>query len=504
MMKQSFAALAILGLSLSLHAEGSMDQANSGTYLKPPAAPQYETCGYTTVENGHGGTYQVQDQACQNRNAEKQRNYSAALEVYNRSSRMLSADASKSSKPATPVYEDCKTTETGSGGYYMDYACQQRNQAKQNDYNIQMSGWNKMQEEESKTNQAAQSEEQRRALAEAQSASATEALRKAQEQNQKSASSSNKAATITQALSIASGVAFAVSCAGAGATCNYAFLAASIGFGMMSSKNSRQASQNVASAASACATQAQLNASSNTDCNAVANTQTGATPLVPGVFNTNGECVASDKSICDKIIADLPAGTNIKDVVKGASTFAMTPPYKTNPDGSVTTKDGKTFKASDFNNKEALMAAGLSEEQAAAAMSSMGKAGLGSPSSGVEQAKADLKDAHGKKIDFGGGSISGSSSEGSGAAGAGMEASGALSSKSIGGSASGAGNGHNGLGKRNPAGEGLTRDFNGESIGAAGDDIFSMMNRRYKMKTAQDTFISNQSLKIHGQRRHCL
>lgn len=481
-MKQSFGALATFLFSFSLYAQSSMDQANSATYLKPPPAPQYETCGYIAVEARGGGTYQVQDQACQNRNAEKQRNYSAALEVYNRSTRMMSADASKSVKPVEPTYEDCKTTETGAGGYYMDYACQRRNQEKQRDYNIQMSGWNKMQEEESKNSQAAQSEEQRRALAEAQAASATEALRKAQEQNQKSANSSNKAATITQGLSIAAGVAFAVSCSGAGATCQYGFLAASIGFGMMSSKSSRQASQNMASAASACTTQAQLNAASSADCSAVANTPTGATPLVPNVFDKDGNCVASDKSICDQIIAGLPAGTNIKDVVKGASTFASTPPYKTNPDGSVTTKDGKTFKPSDFSSKEALMAAGLSADQASAAMASMGKAGLGSLSSGVEKAKADLN-SHAKKIDFGGGAIAGSSSEG---AAAGMEASGALSSKSIGGSGS-----RDGLGKRTPAGEGLTRDFNGESIGAAGDDIFSMMNRRYKMKTAQDTFISN-------------
>ena len=57
---------------------------------------------------------------------------------------------------------------------------------------------------------------------------------------------------------------------------------------------------------------------------------------------------------------------------------------------------------------------------------------------------------------------------------------------------SGSGGGHSGSNDgRNPAGEGLTRDFNGEAIGSAGDDIFSMMNRRYKMKTAQDSFISN-------------
>ena len=43
---------------------------------------------------------------------------------------------------------------------------------------------------------------------------------------------------------------------------------------------------------------------------------------------------------------------------------------------------------------------------------------------------------------------------------------------------------------RRPTSEGLTRDFNGELIGAAGDDIFTMMNRRYKLKNEQDSFIA--------------
>lgn len=475
-MKQSLGTLVVFGLSLSLHAQTSMDQANSGTYLKAPPAPQYETCGYVTVDNGFGGTYQTQDQACQNRNAEKQRNYNAALEVYNRSTRIMSADASTLTKPAEPVYKNCQVNEVG-GGYQMDYACQTENQAKQRDYNIQISAWNRMQEEQAQQNQAQQSEEQRRALAEAQAQSATEALRKAQEQNQKSADKSNKAATITQGISVAFGVAFAGTCAMAGG-CVEPLLAASMAFGLMSSQNSRQSGQNKASAVSACQTQAQLNSQSSADCNAVAAMPSGPQPLVPNVFNTNGDCVSADKSICDQIIAGLPTGTNIKDTIKGLNQFATAPPFKVNTDGTATSKNGKTYKPSDFSSKEAMMAAGFSEDQAKAAMAAMAKSGLGK--NALDKAKSDLLDGgKDKKTNFGGGAIAGGLDETGPASGL---SSGALGSKSIDGSD---------LGKRNPAGAGLTRDFNGETIGAAGDDIFVMMNRRYKTKTAQDSFISN-------------
>lgn len=476
MMKQSLGTLVLLGLSLSLQAQTSMDQANSGTYLKPPAAPQYETCGYITVDNGFGGAYQMADKECQARNAEKQRNYNAALEVYNRSTRIMSADASTTTKPAEPTYENCQTTDNGVGGYNYDYGCQQRNQQKQRDYNIQISAWNRMQQEEAQQNQAAQSEEQRRALAESQAQSTADALRKAQEQNQKAAKKSQQAASITQGISIAFGVSYAATCAAFGG-CQTPLLVASMAFGLMSSKSSRQASQNVASGVSACQTQAQISATNSSDCSAMSNLPTTPTPLT-SIFDANGNCIATDKSVCEQVTAGLPPGTNIKDVMKGASQFASTPPYKTNPDGSVTTKDGKTYKPSDFSSKEALMAAGLNAADASSVMAALGKSGL----KGIlDKAKEDLKNAsNGKSTNFGGDTIGSGAEISSASAG---NASGALGSKAIGDGL--------GDGKRNPAGAGLTRDFNGETIGAAGDDIFSMMNRRYKMKTAQDSFISN-------------
>ena len=44
--------------------------------------------------------------------------------------------------------------------------------------------------------------------------------------------------------------------------------------------------------------------------------------------------------------------------------------------------------------------------------------------------------------------------------------------------------------KRKPSSAGMAKDFHGDLIGASGDDIFTMMNRRYQLKNEQDTFFT--------------
>lgn len=491
-MKQSCGSFLIVYLGLQ-----SFTFAGDQAYIPAPAVPDYETCSLITVDNGLGGTYQKQDSACMSRNAEKQRNYQAAVEAYNRSLRMVqdggsSASSSTSNqmtlqKPVEPQYEDCKSVETNLGNYSYDYACMSRNQAKKRDYDIQMMGWNKYQQEQAQANQADMSEQQRLAAERMKAESASEALRKAQEENARSAANSKKGAGQAMGVSVAFAAAFAASCAGV-ATCNYGFLASSIAFGLMSGQSSKQAGQNTQSQMAACKAQAQLS-SSGVDCSGISTGSTTPTlsssALVPNTFDSNGKCV-TDKATCDKITSNLPAGMNIKDVIDKSNSFATNPPYTINPDGTVTTKNGKTFKAGDFKDRQSLMAAGLTAEQADATLAAINKSGL-KPSGQFDNVAADLKgkDAKGlSKTNFGGVAISGSGgSDSSAAAGLVESAGGALGSKAIGGSGKD--------GKRNPAAAGLTRDFNGESIGAAGDDIFTMMNRRYKVKTAQDAFISN-------------
>lgn len=487
-MKQSLNVFIALAFAAStLHAE---------TFLKPPDPPVYETCGNITVA-GENGSYQVRDTACLSRNSEKQRNYNAMVEAYNRSRAMISDDASKTVKPVEPTYEKCDVNASSNGQYYNDYACLSRNQKLKHDYDIQIDAWNRMQSMQALQDQKALSDQQKAAVAEVQAGSAAESLAKAAAQNAKSSKQSNTAAIVTGALSVAAGVKFAFTCATL-AGCQPGYLAASIAFGMMSAQSSKQAHENDMSAFAACTAQSQISTTSSQTCvNPVSydpvkyDPVTGlpiTTPgdqiskLVPETFDQNGNCVATDKNICSQIIAGLPPGQNIQDTLKGMNAFAGAPPYKFNPDGSATTKDGKIYKPEDLKNLEAMKAAGLTDAQAQLALAAMSKASGVAPTSALETAAADLKNAENKATDFGGFAISGSGAADQ--AKSNDDKSGDVSTSGIGGSGKGKGL------KRNPAGEGLTRDFNGDTIGAAGDDIFSMMNRRYKMKTAQDSFMS--------------
>jgi hypothetical protein len=472
-MNNAFSFFLALGFS-------SVAFSQSQTFLKAPEAPVYETCA--KIEQFTGGrddqsSYKIDDPACTQRNAIKQRDYSGAVTAYQRAQRMLSGDASASTEPKL-VLEECGTDVTTG---QQDYSCQIRNQQNQHDYSIQKSAWDQMKNDEALAAQQATASEEQRLLAEMKAKSATEALQLAAQKNQAAADKSGSAAGITAGISAGLSAQFAATCATV-AGCQYGYLAASIAFQMMSAKNSKQAAENAYSGYNACLMNAQLS-SSTSSCGvapvAFDPTKPNAASLSK-IFDSNGNCISAKPEECTAIKNALPAGLNIKDVLSKSSSFATDPLFKTNKDGTVTTKDGKTYKPSDFESVESLKAAGLSEAQAQAALSSINKATA--PGSGLDNLKNDLKSKTADKpTDFGGFAISGSGTEtirsNDGKNGAG----GTLGSRSIGGSENA---------QRTPAGEGLVRDFNGETIGVAGDDIFSMMNRRYKTKTVQGSFIS--------------
>ncbi len=460
--------------------------AGNEVFLKAPTAPTYETCQYIKVDNNNGGTYETQDAACLNRNGKLKSDYSAALSTYNQASALYDKSTNTTIKPTPPVLEECKTLDNGNGQLYSDYSCQARNQSAQQKYNFQTQAWNISQEGQAQLTEAELAKKQAEAEALMKSQSASEALQKAIAENQKASDKAKSASSMASTVSAVLGLAYAGTCAMMGG-CQQPLLIASIGFALMSALSSKQASENANSGYQACIAQNKIS-SATTDCGSAPSqfNISSATPkgssLVPSVFDSNGNCVASDKSLCTVAIANLPAGTNIKDITKGASTFAS--PFTLNPDGSATLKGGKILKPSDFKDKNSLIAAGYSADQATAAMAAIAKGSVGFPASGLEKAAAELKDGK-LNPDFAGSFMSGSGSGSESGKGTGLGSSGGLDSKNIGGGSA------NGAHDRNPAGEGLTRDFNGEAIGAAGDDIFSMMNRRYKMKTSQDSFISN-------------
>ena len=43
----------------------------------------------------------------------------------------------------------------------------------------------------------------------------------------------------------------------------------------------------------------------------------------------------------------------------------------------------------------------------------------------------------------------------------------------------------------------MQKNYNGEAIGVAGDSIFGMMTRRYKVKESQRSFYDESELMVH-------
>lgn len=133
--------------------------------------------------------------------------------------------------------------------------------------------------------------------------------------------------------------------------------------------------------------------------------------------------------------------------------------------GAIRLPDGRTFNAADIGNPAALAAAGLSSSEIAAFQDHAKKA----LKEGERQAKARGLDA-----------TEGANGEGLGTSGGRASAS---SDPTVGGGSSGA------L-ARDPANTaGLTRDFNGDRIGVASDNIFGLINRRYSHVAGQNMLV---------------
>jgi hypothetical protein len=145
--------------------------------------------------------------------------------------------------------------------------------------------------------------------------------------------------------------------------------------------------------------------------------------------------------------------------------------------GTLTTKDGKTHKLSDFSSPAAMAAAGFSPEEINAAM---GKA-KELEAKYVTKYKANELGFEGGGSGGGGSSLSDSASY-DGSAG-------------LGGSK--AGTGFSAEDMRMPAHQmaGMQKDFNGDPIGVSADSIFIMMNRRYDVKKKQDSFFDEHQAK---------
>lgn len=153
--------------------------------------------------------------------------------------------------------------------------------------------------------------------------------------------------------------------------------------------------------------------------------------------------------------------------------------------GTITTPDGKTYKAKDFSSTAAMAAAGLPPGAAmgiAAAYEEASKKAAGK----VEKVKlGSMTATAGFEEGGGGGGMDRPASE---------EGDGSADYAATGGENSGAGQINL---ERDPSSlAGMQKDYNGEPIGVAADSIFLMMTRRYKVKESQESFYSDAELAL--------
>ncbi|MBC7742808.1 MAG: hypothetical protein H7061_11455, partial [Bdellovibrionaceae bacterium] len=189
-------------------------------------------------------------------------------------------------------------------------------------------------------------------------------------------------------------------------------------------------------------------------------------------LDKDGKCKPNSPA-CEAMVKDPRfKGTDFKAVGGGLSAFASDKnKNKIGKDGTMTLPNGQTTNVDALMSKEGMMKAGMTAAQADALMKQM--QGSGAPVASLDS-KKELDDLN--KADAAVAAEMGALSSGAAGAGTGQNL-------------NGNGMGSKDISKRKPSSEGLTREFHGDTIGAAGDDIFSMMNRRYKLKAEQDTFM---------------
>lgn len=146
----------------------------------------------------------------------------------------------------------------------------------------------------------------------------------------------------------------------------------------------------------------------------------------------------------------------------------------------------KKYKVTDFASPDSMAAAGFSKGAIDGAMAMAAQ---------VEKRAADkleklkigaLTNASG--FDEGGG--------GKGLAGGSDDTAGGGNSYGLGSSEGSLLAGKAGLGRDPSSLAGMQKNYNGDPIGVAADDIFNMMNRRYKTKESQDSFFSDAEVAL--------
>ena len=283
--------------------------------------------------------------------------------------------------------------------------------------------------------------------------------------NSASKNSSNQAmqSTVFMGGSMAAMGMYMSSCSGAGATCNYGFLATSIAlsvFSGLAGSNSGKAGQ-----------------MANASYGIVDNTSGNGSGVSPNAYAncTSVECIYSNTSGGDKAIA---ANNSLKKA--GLVTGLNKSIYK-----------GKTYTAEDVQNGKLYSDLGLSAAQAAAA-----NASLKSALDEANKAGNAFADALAKKAAAAAGLNSGTQTADFAASangtGGGQAKSGADNVTGIGMDLGPDGKPKLGSGNLARQVAGLTKNVGGTIMGVAEDHLFEMMNRRYEKQDKDGSFISKK------------
>ena len=451
---------------------------NSSASSLPPKPPDYASCKLIDVPdvgtNFRGTpittTHKVIDPVCKN-NLDQQ--YQAAVRANNMANNLVTSDNGAVVEPAKPVLQECQSQIVNGGLSVPDYSCSAENSRKQREYNDKMAVYNLVAEQQN----AAIAQQQINTDARIKNSSATEQIAEAEKKANDGGQKQDQLSQMFNATSIAFGVAYDASCSSS--TCQQRLQYLSAAFSVLSKLSAKQSNQDYNTANQACASYNQL-ASNKKECGAVPPPEDPTKPSFPyqQIDPASGTCLASAPPSCSaNRQALLDKGINIRKVVAGGPNgFAgANTPYKINPDGSVTMKGtGKILSAADFEDEAAMVAAGISPADAKAIASDMyGKNGI-LAKAGLDTT-ADLKAMNSGLRSFDMGSGGGTTTV---KVGTEDPDKGKLGVKDVGSG-----------GKRGVANEGLVRNFNGDTIGIANDDIFKMMNKRYILKSAQDSFI---------------
>jgi hypothetical protein len=392
-----------------------------------------------------------------------QQNYNNQLREYN----SFNSTTTGARAPSPPNYTSCNRTDATTGAVSQDGTCRQQLDAS---YQQQLQSYNFIKQQEAAA--AAQREEAARQLVASRQA-AEEAERKAKD-GQKRADRSQLLSTVSSV--VAFGICYSCSPACSASCAVGAFMAS------MAGKAGTQSGSFATSAHQACTTGNAYGAT-QANCGPAPNpfNPTGfpnnTQPPLNTLVDPNGNCTASAE-LCNDLRNGLPPGTTLNDLAKGLNGFGGPKPLATmDKDGNVITKDGKKYAPGSLDDVSELKAAGLSADQAGALLAAANKSGaIGSDGAitGIDKGAGGLDSLAG---------LDGLGEDGSG---------GKSSVIGAGGNGEADGSEFDADKKRGlaSAAEGLAKDFNGELIGVAGDDIFKMMNRRYVLKIKQDSFMA--------------